>query len=196
MARPDLTDYYLDHGQADWDTLVNDLIDVLAGPIVPGRYADFASLPTASSYDGCMAATSSPPSMWFSNGTTWLPLAPGVKVATTLLSAMSGATVTWSNAFPAGVRQIGVTGRVTTLITASGGGTTLRVGDHGSADPDRYAAGLAFTAGTTFADVATADPGGWNSTARDVVLSPDAGAFTAGAVRLYAFFIQTFAPTA
>lgn len=195
MARPDLTDYYLDAGIAGWDTLVNDLLDVLDAASVPGQYANFAALPAASSYDGCVAVTSAPPMAWFSNGSTWLPLAPGVSVATTLLSGLSGATATWSNAFPAGVRQIGVSGRVTTLITASGGGTTLQVGDHGSADPNRYATGIAFAAGTTFADVATADPGGWNAAARDVVISPDVGAFTAGAVRLYAFYISTFAPT-
>jgi hypothetical protein len=195
VARPDLTDYYVEAAIAGWDTLINDLIDVLAGPSAIGRYADFASLPTAGDYDGCMAVTISPPSAWFSNGTAWQPMAPGMRVATTLLSGLSGATATWANAFPAGVRQIGVSGRVTTLITASGGGATLEVGDHGSADPNRYATGLAFAAGTSFADVATADPGGWNAAARDVVISPDVGAFTAGAVRLYAFYLATFAPT-
>lgn len=120
----------------------------------------------------------------------------GVEYAETTLTALAGATVTWANAFPAGVRQIGVTGRVTTLITASGGGVTLNVGDHGSADPDRYAGAIAFAATTTFADVATADPGGWNATARDVVISPDAGAFTAGEVKLRAYFVRTTTPAA
>ncbi len=191
MTRPALVD--VDHGQEDADATINNNNDkITAGPFPVMEYADFASLPAAGGYDRCLAATTSPTALWISNGTEWV--AVGAEVATTELTGLTGATVTWTGAFPAGVRQIGVSGRVTTLITASGGGTTLNVGDHGSADPDRYAAGVAFAANTVFSDAATADPGGWNSGARDVVISPDAGAFTAGAVRLRAYFLRTIPP--
>lgn len=193
MSRPDATLYYVDAGIESWDVLLNALNDVIAlTPFPIKEYADFASLPAANLYDRCLAVTISPPAVWISDGTAWRPTGMNCKVSVS--AAMVGATVTIANAFPAGVRQIGVSGRVTTLITASGGGVSMMVGDHGSADPDRYAAGIAFAAGTTFADVATADPGGWNAAARDVVLAPDAGAFTAGVVKVYAFYLSTFAP--
>jgi hypothetical protein len=192
MTRPARTD--VEHGEQSWDTDIDDnLKAILDGPFPIKEYADFASLPAAAAYDRCLAVTISPPMVWISDGAAWRPTGMNCKVSTS--GAMVGATVTIANAFPAGVRQIGVAGRVTTLITASGGGATMNVGDHGGADPDRYATGVAFAAGTTWADAATADPGGWNAAARDVVLAPDVGAFTAGVVKIYAFYLSTFAPT-
>jgi hypothetical protein len=194
MSRPTLAD--VASGSNTWDTTIDSNNDKLtAGPLPVMEYADFASLPAAGLYDRCVAATITPPMLWLSNGAAWLPLYPGLMVATTLLSGLTGASATWTGAFPAKVRRIGVAGRVTTAATFSGGGNTINVGNHAAADPDRYAAAVAKTLGTTFEDAATADPGGWDATAQDVVLTPDAGAFTAGAVRLFAFYLVTKAPT-
>jgi hypothetical protein len=129
--------------------------------------------------------------LWVSTGTGWVPT--GIAVAVHETAALSGSSVTWTGAFPAGVRRIGVAGRVTTEVT---GATSIDVGDHGAADADRYAAGVALAAGTTFADAATADPGGWSATAQDVVLTANGSDFTAGVVRLYAFYLPTFPPAA
>lgn len=118
-----------------------------------------------------------------------------VEYAETTLT-MNGATETWVDAFPAGVRRLGVTGRVTTVIAGSGGIASFMVGNEGAVDPDMYATGIALAAGTTFADVATADPGGWSATAQDVVVTPDVGAFTSGALKLRAYFIRQTAPSA
>lgn len=205
MTRPTISD--LEQGLESWAAFINDTLKaaLVEAPFPIMEYADYSSLPTAGSYDRCLAVTTDTSELWISDGTNWrlvsdfsLDTSGGrmrIGKQTTELTGLTGATVTWSGAFPAGVRQLGVAGRVTTPITASGGGTTLNVGDHGSADPNRYASGIAFAAGTTFKDAATADPTGWAATAQDVVLSPDVGAFTAGAVRLVAFYLESVAPT-
>lgn len=190
MSRPTFT--ALSAGQLSADSTINGNFDKIGTYPVPIKeYADKTALDAAtpSSYDRCLAVTTSPPMLWVSTGTGWVPT--GIAVNTTETAALSGATVTWSNAFPAGCRQIGVAGRVTTAVT---GATSTNVGDHGASDPDRYAAAVANTLGTTFADAATADPGGWNSTARDVVLTAVGSNFTGGKFRLYAFYIPTYAP--
>lgn len=192
MARPTLTD--IEHGQQSWDNTLNDDLDVIgSGPFPIKEYADKTALDAAppSSYDRCLAVTASPPMLWISTGTGWVPT--GIAVAVHQTAALSGGSVTWTAAFPAKVRRIGVAGRATTAVT---GATGTDVGDHGAADPDRYAANVAVALGTTFADAATADPGGWSSTAQDVVLTAVGSNFTGGVFRLYAFYIPTFAPAA
>lgn len=192
MTRPALTD--IDSGQEAWDSTVNDAWDVLTGAPFPVKeYADKTALDAAtpSSYPRCLAVTTSPPMLWVSTGTGWVPT--GIAVAVHDTGALpAAATYTWTAAFPAKVRRIGVAGRVTTAVT---GVTSTDVGDHGAADPDMYADNVAVTLGTTFADAATADPGGWAATAQDVVLTAVGGNFSGGAFRLYAFYIPTFAPT-
>ena len=188
MSRPALND--MDTGVNAWNGIANDNFAKLANAPLPFKeYADFASLPAAGSYDRCVAVTISPPKAWISNGSAWLPL--GLDVAVHQTAALSGASVTWTAAFPAGVRRVGVAGRVTTAVT---GATGTNVGDHAAADPDRYAANVAVALGTTFKDAATADPGGWSSTAQDVVLTAVGPNFSGGVFRLYAFYIATFAP--
>lgn len=204
MTRPTFTD--LEQGLEAWAAYINDMRDALVdAPFPIKEYADVASLPAAGSYDRCLAVTTDTSELWYSDGTSWRTVsddqvdASGARMrivkATTLLSDLS-ASSTWASAFPAGVVRLGVAGRVTTLITASGGGVTLNVGDHGGSDPDAYGTGIAFAAGTTFADAATTSPLGWSAAVQDVVLAPDTGAFTAGAVRLTAFYLQTTAPAA
>lgn len=190
MSKPALTD--LVAGQENAHTTINGNHAKLTGAPFPIKeYADYSALSavSASAHDRCLAVTASPPMLWISTGGSWVPT--GIMVAVHQTSALSGASYTWANAFPAGVRQIGVAGRVTTTVT---GATSTNVGDHGASDPDRYAAAVALAAGTTFADVATADPGGWNAAARDVVLTAVGSNFTGGVFRLYAFYLATFAP--
>lgn len=190
MSKPTLAD--IAAGSLSWDATINSNKDKLVGgPFPVKEYADAAALPSAALNDRCIAATLNPIGLWLSTGASWIPI--GVHRATTLIT-LTG-TLTWTGAYPAGVRQLGVSGRVTTAATGSGGATSIIVGDHGASDPDRYAAGIAFALGTTFADVATADPGGWNSGARDVVVAPNAGSFTAGALRLWSHFLSCPAPT-
>lgn len=192
MSKPALTD--LVAGQENAHTTINGNHAKLTGAPFPIKeYADYSALSAVApgSYDRCLAVTTSPPMLWISTGTGWVPT--GIAVAVHQTAALSGASVTWTGAFPAKVRRIGVAGRVTTAVT---GATSTDVGDHGAADPDLYAAAVANTLGTTFADAATADPGGWSSTAQDVVLTANGSNFTGGVFRLYAFYIPTYAPGA
>lgn len=200
MSRPSLTD--LVAGQENAQTTINANKDKLvAAPAPLKEYADYAALSAVDPalYDRCLAVTVSPPMLWISTGTGWVPT--GIAVNASELT-LAGATVTFANAFPAGVRRIGVAGRVTELITSGDGGTDFLVGDHGASDPNRYADSIAFALGTVFKDVATADPGGWSATAQDVVVTCAAGGvvggetFSAGKLRLYAFYIPTYAPLA
>lgn len=114
-----------------------------------------------------------------------------IKCSETLLSALSGGTATATGLFPAKVLQLGVVARVVTLIT---GATTFDIGD--GSDQDRYANDIPLTANTqtTFVD-ATADPRGWSATAGNVVLTANGSSFTAGAVRLTAFYMDFVGPT-
>lgn len=193
MSRTELVD--LPAGTQGWDGVVNDDLAILRdGPMPIKEYADYTALSAvnAALYDRCLAVTASPPMLWISTGGAWVPTGINVKVMSS--GALAGANYTFAGAFPAGCRQIGVAGRITTTITGDAGPTTLEVGDHGSADPNRYATALALAAGTTFADVATADPGGWNAAARDVVVALAAGNFTAGVLKIYVFYVACFAP--
>lgn len=190
MSRAVLED--VEHGQEGWDATLNANKDKLVNAPIPIKeYADYAALSAVApgSNDRCLAVTASPPMLWISTGTGWVPT--GIAVAVHATGALAGASYTWASAFPAGVRQIGVAGRVTTAVT---GATSTNVGDHGASDDDRYAAAVANALGTTFYDAATADPGGWDATARDVVLTAVGSNFTGGEFRLYAFYIATFPP--
>ena len=115
-----------------------------------------------------------------------------IKVAEVLKSALSGATVTATGIFPAKTFHLGVAVYVTTLIT---GASSFDVGD--GSDADRYANDVAVAAGTDSDNSdATADPTGWDATAGDVVLTAVGSNFTAGAVRIAAFYLDYSGPTA
>lgn len=193
MSKPALVD--ISHGQQSWDTTVNANMAKLTGAPIPIKeYANLAALLAAGpapTHDHCLAVTTSPAMLWISTGTGWVPT--GIAVAVHSTGALpAAATYTWTAAFPAKVRRIGVAGRVTTLIT---GATSVDVGNHAAAVPDMYANDVAVALDTTFADAATVDPGGWSATAQDVVLTANGGNFSAGVMRLYAFYIPTHAPT-
>lgn len=205
--RPTLTP--LDHEQQSWDSTVNDNNDVLVGgPFPLYQAASYAALisdhPAGADNVNCLAVTADTDEVWQSDGTNWRHYGPGhlqasgarglLKVATTELSGLSGATATWSTAVPAGAILLGVSLRVTTLVASGDGGTDFDVGD--GSDADRFAAAAAFTAGTTKTPADhTATPLAWLGAALDVVLTCNGGTFNAGAVRLVAYYLQLTAPT-
>jgi len=105
-----------------------------------------------------------------------------------------GASATWTGAFPAGCIQLGATAYVVTTLTSGDGGTTFDLGDSG--DADRFATGKAFASGTTVAEGDyTATPLEWNASAEDIVITPDAGTFSGGAIRVVAVYLDPTAPT-
>lgn len=118
----------------------------------------------------------------------------GIKSATALLSAMSGATVTSTNLIPAGSTVLGVTIRVTTLITSGDGGTTLTIGD--GTDVDAWGTGIAFAANTTTTGTAfTVTTPAHYAAATSVVLTCTGGTFSAGAVRVTVHYLDYTAAT-
>lgn len=108
-----------------------------------------------------------------------------------LLSALEGATVEAEDLIPAGSLVLGVTTRVTTVIT---GATSYSVGD--GTDADRWGATIAVTAGTTsgLADITIASPV-YYAAATSVVLTAAGSDFTAGAVRVTVHYIALTAAT-
>ncbi len=108
-----------------------------------------------------------------------------------VIASMSGASQTLPNVIPAGATLLGLVGRVITAIT---GATGFDVGD--GADVDRWGANIAIALDTTF-DISdwtdgaiTAFPSG-----NDVVLTALGSDFTAGSVRVTAYFFTAIAPT-
>jgi len=107
--------------------------------------------------------------------------------STTLLSALSGETVTATNLIPANCILLGVTARVTTAIT---GATTFDIGDGTTAD--RFGNDIAIALNTTANNcIAPA----LVTAATNVVLTANGSNFTGGAVRLTAHFMTLVAPT-
>jgi hypothetical protein len=112
-----------------------------------------------------------------------------IRTATALLSDVS-TDATADSLIPAGAVVVGVTARVTTLIT---GATSFDIGD--GTDVDAFGAGIAVAAGTT------ANNTDWTigtapvyASATNVVLTPNGGAFSAGAVRLTVHYFMPVAP--
>lgn len=123
--------------------------------------------------------------------------AVNIRSNTTLLSNVSGASVTATNLRPANGRVIGVVTRITTQLGAGMGTTGYQVGD--GSDADRYGVASAVTAGTTTGDASTpptADPMSWSSTAQNVVITAVGGNFNGvGAIRVTCFYLDMTAPT-
>ncbi len=112
-----------------------------------------------------------------------------ISTATTLLSDVS-TSATATGLIPAGAIVLGVTARVTTSIV---GATSFDIGD--GSDVDAFGATIATTATTTSnnSDWTIASAPVYAS-ATDVVLTPNGGAFTAGAVRLTVHYCLSVAP--
>jgi len=113
-----------------------------------------------------------------------------MKTATASVTC-SGATSTATSLIPAKAILIGVAVRVTTAIT---GATTFTIGD--GSDADRWGTGIAIAVDTVTSESdATADPSGWSATALSVVLTATGSNFTAGVVRVTAFYHEYDGPT-
>tara|TARA_R100001244_G_scaffold25113_2_gene25462 strand:+ start:114554 stop:115786 length:1233 start_codon:yes stop_codon:yes gene_type:complete len=110
----------------------------------------------------------------------------------TLLSGLTGATVTATSLIPAGALVLGVSARVTTTIT---GATTFDVGD--GADVDRWGTAIVLTAATLVqpADYTDNTVVWQGSAAGDVVLTANGSNFTAGAIRVVVTYMSLTAPT-
>lgn len=117
--------------------------------------------------------------------------ASGLKHATVAVTCSSGATCTAANLIPAGSMVVGVSVRVTTLIT---GATSISVGD--GTDPDRWGAGIAVAAGTTtgIANFTIASPI-YYAAATGVVLTAAGSDFTAGVIRITVHYWDLTAAT-
>lgn len=72
MARPDLDPSVLVNGQEAWDAVLRDLLTgIVSQPFPVAEYADFASLPTASNYDRCLACTADDSKLYYSKSGVW-----------------------------------------------------------------------------------------------------------------------------
>jgi len=94
---------------------------------------------------------------------------------------LSGASTNSVNTLPNQGVVFGVSTRVTTTITNGTGGTTFEVGTSGNASA--FGSSLPLTAGTTNQGVSVQSTYGGN-----VVVTPSAGSFTGGVVRLTCYY--------
>jgi len=108
-----------------------------------------------------------------------------VRTVESELTALSGATATATSLIPAGSFIVGVTARVTTLIT---GATSFDIGDGSDVDLWGATIGVAANTTTTIADF-TATGFGQYTAANNVVLTANGGNFSAGAVRLVVHYL-------
>lgn len=121
-----------------------------------------------------------------------------VKHVTTLLSAVSGATVTATNLIPAGSYVLSCTTRVTTALGGGGGTTGYQVGD--GSDADRWGVASTITSGTqtgmASAGAPTASPVGYFVSANNVVITAVGGNFNGtGAIRVCVAYVDGVSPT-
>lgn len=109
--------------------------------------------------------------------------------------AVTGATAVATGLIPANCLLIGVTTRITTDIVIGGGGVNFDIGDGTNADA--FANDItALTAGsTTNITQHTITSPVYYGAAANVVLTPDAGTFTSGQIRISAHYISLTAPT-
>lgn len=114
-----------------------------------------------------------------------------LKQATAQSTALSGATYTFTNLIPVGSLVIGVTTRVTTLIT---GATSFDIGD--GSDVDRWGSAVAVALNTTsnLANCTTQSPC-YYTAATSVVLTANGSNFTAGVVRATVHYMSLTAET-
>lgn len=121
-----------------------------------------------------------------------------IETASQELTGLTGASVTTTGLIPAGSRLLGIVVRVTTTIT---GPTTFDIGGmiaEGFAvdDVDRFGASIAPAVGTQTTETSyTADPEDFDTGARNIRLTANGSNFTAGAVRVTAFYLTFTAPT-
>lgn len=111
-----------------------------------------------------------------------------IKQATTSITCSSGATCTATNLIPAGAMVVGVTTRVTTLVT---GATTFDIGDGSTADLFGDDEAVAANSTTGLADhKATWTGPKLYAAATNVVLTANGGNFSAGVVRITVHYMS------
>ena len=72
MTRPNLDPAVFQNGIEAWDALLRDfLTGITRTPFPVAEYANAAALPSAASYERCLATTIDTNKLWFSNGTIW-----------------------------------------------------------------------------------------------------------------------------
>lgn len=115
----------------------------------------------------------------------------GIRTVEASVNTTSGATVTATALIPAGSYVLGVTARVTTLMT---GATSFSIGD--GTDADAWGTGIlpALNTTTSSANFNITAPA-FYAAATNVVLTSADGDFTAGAVRLAVHYMQLTGPT-
>ena len=207
MTRPTLAP--IASGLQGWDSLLNDWRTALFDtPFPPAEVANFGALPTAGSYDNCIAVTVDTGDLWMSDGTNWNliqrdtgrgPDFGAFSRNGTLMEVVSltGASVTSGTLFPANCIRLGVTARVVLAITGAGGFTNWGAEDSGSTVPDLYAPKTKAVALGTVLNLAdwTADPYAPISVAEGVKILPNAGTFSTGQIRLVSHYRELLAPT-
>lgn len=205
MARPAYTE--LVQGQQSGDAVINDnMAIVFDGPFpvyVKDTVANLLADHDPADFDHCLVITEDTGEVWKSDGTDWRIVGNAVQGHKNHNGARAyevtdshvfdlSAYAAWVGAFPAGSLERALSLRVTEAVTFSGGGTTFDVGD--GSDADMFAGAVAAALGTTKTPAdRTADPNG--AAAKDVALTPDAGAFTDGEVRAFVYYRLVTAPT-
>ena len=110
-----------------------------------------------------------------------------IKMKTGTLSTPSGASVTFTDLFPIGAMPLGVSTRVTTLIT---GATSIDLGD--GSDVDRWtSAGTVTLGSTTGPEDFTIKTLVWGtSSAQSVVVTANGANFTGGAIKIIGYYLD------
>lgn len=120
-----------------------------------------------------------------------------VKVASTTLTSVSGASVTATSLVPARAQVIGVATYVTVALGTGSGTTGYTVGD--GSDADRFGAvtGTSIGTDTDSSTDATADPRmTWSTSAANIVITAAGGNFDGtGTIRVEVYYIGDTAPT-
>lgn len=73
MTRPNIDPAALVTFSEGWDAILRDIVSALAKtPLPVPEYANAAALPSASSYDRCLATTADNNKLWFSKSASWV----------------------------------------------------------------------------------------------------------------------------
>lgn len=135
MAKPSFNQ--IDHGQQSWDVDLQANFDLLENSVIPiPEYSSFSTLPSAASYDECVALTQDTQQLWVSDGVRWLPVngifaaQRGVALAYAAHGGGPGVSQVLATVqIPAGYLQVG--DRLE--ITAGGQCREISSGDNGAA---------------------------------------------------------------
>jgi hypothetical protein len=109
--------------------------------------------------------------------------------------AVTGATAVATGIIPANCLLLGVTTRITTDIVIGGGGVNFDIGN--GTDADAFANNITALTANSTTNIAqhTITTPAYYGAAANVVLTPDAGTFSSGQIRISAHYISLTAPT-